>query len=100
MLRVTKSTESGTTRLKLEGKLAGCWVEVMEECWTQVLAESGSDHVAIDLNAVTYVDARGGRLLDQMHREGAGFCAATTCLAKGIVEDIKLRCQEAAKTGQ
>jgi len=96
MLRVTKSDEAGCVHLKLEGKLAGCWVEVMEQSWAEARAESRSARVSIDLNAVTYVDVQGARLLDQMYREGANF-QATTCLAKGTVEEVKSRCREVAK---
>jgi hypothetical protein len=88
MLRVTKSDTAGGFELKLEGKLAGRWVDVLRDSWKQALEDEGGDPGGIDLTALTYVDDRGMELLSQMHREGASLHGAT-CLAKGIVEDIQ-----------
>jgi len=87
MLRVTKQDSADAFDLKLEGKLAGRWVDVVEQCWKQSLEESAGKPGGIDLTAVTYVDGRGMDLLGQMYRDGASLHGAT-CLAQGIVEDI------------
>jgi hypothetical protein len=87
MLRVTRYDAAGRFNFKLEGKLAGCWVEVMEDCWKQAVAEAAAVPMAVDLSAITYVDGRGTDLLRQMHRGGVTL-SATTCLGKGIVEQI------------
>jgi anti-anti-sigma regulatory factor len=87
MLRVTRSEEPGKTRFKLEGKLAACWVDVMEQCWKQAVGEGGHGPITVDLSAITYVDARGTDLLRQMHASGVEL-SATTCLGKGIVEQV------------
>ena len=88
MLRVTRSETEGKTDFKLEGKLAGSWVDVMEQCWNQAVAEGGQGSIAVDLSAITYVDARGTELLRQMHQQGVKL-SATTCLGKGIVEQFR-----------
>ncbi|HXJ96225.1 MAG TPA: hypothetical protein VMT20_25585 [Terriglobia bacterium] len=88
MLRVTKSDNPNRFDLKLEGKLAGRWVDVLEQCWKQAMDDSGGHPGGVDLTAVTYVDDRGMELLAQMHRDGASLHGAT-CLARGIVEDIQ-----------
>jgi len=88
MLRVTTCEKVSAFELKLEGKLAGRWVDVLEQCWKQALESSAGKGAMVDLSAVTYVDDRGMDLLSQIHRDGANLCGAT-CLAKGIVEDIK-----------
>ena len=88
MLRVTKRDTGTTFDLKLEGKLAGRWVDVVEQCWKQALEESAGRRGGVDLTAVTYVDGRGMELLGQMHRDGARIHGAT-CLAQGIVEEIE-----------
>ena len=88
MLRVTKRETVDAFDLKLEGKLAGRWVDVVEQCWKQALEESAGKAAGVDLSAVTYVDGRGMDLLGQMHREGASLHGAT-CLAQGILEDIR-----------
>lgn len=88
MLRVTKSEAAGRTTFKLEGKLAGCWVEVMEQCWRQAVAEEAQRPLTVDLNAITYVDERGTDLLREMHKSGVDLSAAT-CLGRGIVEQVR-----------
>lgn len=88
MLRITRSEADNKTCLKLEGKLAGSWVEVLEQCWRQAAAEGASPHpIRVDLNAITYVDGRGTDLLREMHLGGVEL-SAVTCLGKGIVEQI------------
>jgi len=94
MLRVTKCENVGAFELKLEGKLAGRWVDVLEQCWKQAFESSAGKPGRVDLTAVTYVDDRGMDLLSQIHRDGAGLHGAT-CLAKGIVEDIQSMQQRA-----
>jgi len=86
MLRITSSEAASQAHLKLEGKLAGSWVEVLEQCWKQAAAEGVP--VTVDLSAITYVDGRGTDLLRAMYRGGVQL-NASTCLGKGIVEEIK-----------
>ena len=88
MLRVPRAEEGDSTQFKLEGKLAGSWVEVMEHSWRQAVAESPDRSFLIDLTAITYIDAKGTQLLGEMYRQGAEL-RASTCLTKCIVEEIK-----------
>ena len=64
MLRITPMrTEQGVT-LRLEGKLLEAWVpEVAEACRTARLEGGG---VSLDLSRVTFMDAAGRRLLDDL----------------------------------
>ena len=89
MLRVTRSEAAGKVSFKLEGKLAGSWVEVMEQSWKQAVAEGNQNPIVVDLNAITYVDERGTELLRDMHLSGVEL-SATTCLGKGIVEQVRV----------
>ena len=91
MLRVTRSFGAGKTWFKLEGKLAGSWVDVMEQCWKQAEEEDLQGGIMVEISAITYVDERGTNLLRQMHRGGVELIA-TTCLGKGIVEQVSCSC--------
>lgn len=95
MLRVTKSEDGGITSLKLEGKLTGTWVDVLEQCWRHAIEGQGGKLLVVDLTSVAYVNGRGTELLEQMYLAGAELRAAS-CLGKGIVAQIKLRNGEAA----
>lgn len=93
MLRVTKTEAAEGACFKLEGKLAGSWVDVVEQSWKHMPAECAAKHCIVDLSALTYVDPRGMELLGAMYRSGIDL-RASGCLGKGIVEQIK-REQEA-----
>jgi len=98
MLRVTRTEGPGGACFKLEGKLAGSWVDVVEHSWKQMPAECASKHCAVDLSALTYVDPRGMELLGAMYRGGIEL-RASGCLGKGIVEQIKTQ-HEVVKTAR
>jgi len=96
MLRVTKFESTGRTSFKLEGKLAGSWVEVMEQCWREAAKGDAQAPIAVDLSGITYVDGPGTDLLCAMHRSGVEL-RAVTCLSRGIVEQVKSCSEEPAE---
>jgi ABC-type transporter Mla MlaB component len=85
MLRITVHEEPGHPRLQLEGRLAGPWVRVLEECWQDPWVHQRIPRV--DLTGVTAFDAAGRACLAELHRAGADFIAAD-CLIKAIVAEI------------
>jgi hypothetical protein len=85
MLKITTQNDASGTVFELEGRLAGPWVEELKGCW-QNAAGSGRP-VRILLCAVTYVDAQGKGLLNEMYRNGAEL-VAEGCMTKAIVEEI------------
>ncbi len=82
MLRITIQKGSGPATLKLEGKLAGPWVEELKD-----ICRSGSaaEAVLVDLIGVSFVDASGKDLLAQMYQGGADFIADSP-LMKQVVD--------------
>ena len=87
MLKITIHTETHSTTLQLEGRLAGPWVEELERSWTSIAKERDKHPLRIDLSSVIYVDQKGKNLLKRLHREGAGL-VASGCLTSCIVEEI------------
>src|SRR5271166_6573253 len=87
MLRITVHDKPGALVFQLEGRLAGSWVRVLEECWQSALARQRKPILQVDLTGVTSIDATGRACLAGMHREGAEFIAAD-CLTKAIVAEI------------
>ena len=69
MLRITIQKNSKALTFQLEGKLAGPWVRVLEECWQSTLASQRKPAVRFDLTGVTFIDAAGKRFLAAMHHE-------------------------------
>jgi len=87
MLRITIHDNSKDLTLQLEGRLAGPWLQVLEECWQGTLTRQRKPTVRVDLTGVTFVDAAGTACLAAMHGEGAEFIAPD-CLTKAIVAEI------------
>jgi anti-anti-sigma regulatory factor len=87
MLRITVHDKPGSLTFHLEGRLAGPWVRVLEECWQGTLARQRKPILRVDLTGVTFIDAAGQACLATMHRRGAEFVAAD-CLTKAVVAEI------------
>jgi anti-anti-sigma regulatory factor len=87
MLKITIDNTMNAATLKLEGRLAGPWVEELERSWHAVRDDSGDKPVMVDLCEVTFVDAEGRRLLSSMYEQGARL-RTFGCMVKGIVEEI------------
>ncbi len=73
MLRITTEEFKESTNLKLEGKLAGVWVDEVERTWQMVVRDSPREHVLVNLCDVTFIDVRGKQLLKRMGRAGVEF---------------------------
>ena len=85
MLRITIQKGSGPVTLKLEGKLAGPWVEELKDVWRSGHA---TEAVLVDLIDVSFVDASGKDLLAKMDQRGADFIANSP-LMKRVIEEVK-----------
>ena len=87
MLRITVHDEPGSLTFQLEGRLAGPWVRVLEECWQSALKQQRPRALRVDLTGTTLIDAEGQACLAALHRQGAEFVAAD-CLTRAIVAEI------------
>lgn len=87
MLKITTDKEAGRTRVKLEGRLAGPWVEELKQCWQQSAA-AGEPVKVVELNEVIFIDAAGKKLLADMHRQGVALTACSGCMTRAITEEI------------
>jgi hypothetical protein len=85
MLKITTQTDPTRTIFEVEGKLAGPWVEELENCWRK--AANSDRPVRVMICAVTFIDDKGRDLLVDMYRHGAEL-VAEGCMNKAIVEEI------------
>jgi hypothetical protein len=83
MLKITNNNGAGVTTFKLEGRLAGAWVNELRSCWEQV---GESVAVRVDLTEVRWVSEEGKALLGEMHRRGAELVAANLLMADIVAE--------------
>jgi anti-anti-sigma regulatory factor len=91
MLRITVDKNSRCRVIRVEGKLAGPWVEELERTWRIVTAESAECKVSVDLTDVIFVGEEGKRLLELMYEEGAKL-KASGCVTRRLVEEIEQTC--------
>jgi anti-anti-sigma regulatory factor len=88
MLKITTLINQESTTFKLEGRLAGLWVQELERCWVSTVVGTRKRHpFSVDLSAVTYVDSDGKDLLKKIHQQGAKL-VASGCLTNCIVREI------------
>ena len=80
VLRITPTAKSSGLELVLEGRLAGPWVEVLRQTWTDSLGRKEPRQVLVDLGSVTFADSRGRALLLNMQDRGVGFIKASAFL--------------------
>lgn len=87
MLRITVQDSAKSTTFKLEGKLAGPWVEELERTWRARIGSPQANSVLVDLCGVATIDARGKELLGRMHKRGADLIADAP-MTRYIVEEV------------
>lgn len=88
MLRISVLTESGITRLKLEGKLAHEWVNEARKAWATMTEMNGSTDIIIDLLNVSFVDDEGQKLLADMRHSNAELMGAGP-LISALIDEIE-----------
>lgn len=88
MLRITTEKSAEASALKLEGRLAGAWVDELERVWSGVTAERIVNQLVVDLCGVVFVDAEGKKLLERMYQQGVRL-KASGCLMSSLIEEIR-----------
>ena len=86
MLKITFKDTPESTRIKLEGKLSGPWVEELERSWIEH-SPLASGNVIIDLSDVTFIDPEGKNLLARMVDKGVCF-EGTHLMTKYVIDEI------------
>jgi anti-anti-sigma regulatory factor len=98
MLKITTLTDTESTTFRLEGRLAGPWVQELEQCWVSTVVGTRKRHpFSVDLSAVTYVDSDGKDLLKKLHQQGAKL-VASGCLTNCLVREISRAVRSGERT--
>jgi hypothetical protein len=95
LLRITVEEDDRSSTVKLEGRLAGPWVEELERTWRDLSASRCDKYLQVDLRGLTSLDPRGKDLLAKILNSGADLIADAP-LTRHIIEEIK-RDQEIPK---
>ena len=97
MLKITFKDTPESTRIKLEGKLSGPWVEELERSWMEH-SPRASENVIIDLSDVTFIDPEGKNLLARMVDKGVCF-EGTQLMTQYVIDEIMRAGTRAGKNG-
>jgi len=87
MLRVRVDNTPAETTLRLEGRLAGPWIEELARCWATASADRDTRSIRIDLDGVTFIGRAGKVLLRAIH-DGGGVLVARDCTTCAIIDEI------------
>src|SRR5258706_13877775 len=92
MLRITTEKKRSKTVLSVEGRLAGALVSTLEQCWKELKAAAPHEKFYVDLCGVSFIDAAGKMLLQEMYRQGEQLVAEggrSQAKAKAIYEGTR-----------
>ncbi len=92
MLRTTVEEQHGWATLRLEGALAGPWVEELRRCWWGTLA--CPEQVVVNLESVTSMDHAARCLLEEMYAAGTRLQGGGV-MTQYILEQIQSGSREA-----
>src|SRR5882757_728740 len=87
MLRITTEKSQGRVTLTVEGKLAGPWVEALQQSWKELRNSASDENLSVNLCGVIFIDAAGKALLKEIHKQG-GRLVAVGCLNQAVVREI------------
>ena len=88
MLRITMKNHAQPPVLKLEGTLAGPWVDELLRTWNELRVKAPGEPLSLDLSDVTYVDSNGKMILGWMLRKGVKLENARL-MTRYIVDQVK-----------
>lgn len=86
MLKITTRQDGELITLVVEGRLAGPWVQELEDYWSHI-ANDRKHGAVVNFTGVTFIDQSGQTLLHRLWQEGAEL-EATGCLNNCLVDQI------------
>jgi ABC-type transporter Mla MlaB component len=90
MLRIDIEQHGDDFLVALHGSIAGDWVPLLERHWRSITEKVPTASVSMSLSDVSFVDAAGVRLLDEMARAGVRF-EASGCMNRHLVDMVEGR---------
>ena len=87
MFRITLHDGADVLVMKLEGCLAGAWVDEAYDCWMRMAKTRRARPVHVDLRGLCHVDDEGRKLMGLMHLDGAEFMTSG-CVLPEVVREV------------
>lgn len=89
MLMITYQETPQGIAMKLEGRVAGEWVNELAEFWQQTATRIGTAKLLIDVCDVTYADFQGIEALRRIYSQTRGEVISSSPWTRHLAEDIK-----------
>jgi hypothetical protein len=99
MLRITVQAGEGTQTIKLEGKVAGPWVEEFNRSWRSLMPSLSSKELHLDSCGVAFVDAKGRELLREIYQKANARFLADSPLTQYFADDAMQRSPKDGEEG-
>ena len=90
MLRITVQESGEAIELKLEGRVAGPWVDELRHTWSETSPRRQQKKLSLDLRNVTYSDPRGLDVLREIYAQTGAEVIAGSPWTQYLAEQIKL----------
>jgi hypothetical protein len=87
-LRITIQEDEIAMEIKLEGRMAGPWVDELTRVWKEKAPELASRKLLLDLRNMTYADADGTQALRNIYVQTHAELLAGTPWTRFIAEQI------------
>jgi len=89
MLRITLQENEKVQTMKLEGKIAGPWVEEFNRSWQSLEPLPSSRELQLDLREVAFVDAKGRELLRKIYQQTNARFLTDSPLTRYFADDAR-----------
>jgi anti-anti-sigma regulatory factor len=89
MLKITIDETATTATMKLEGRVAGAWVQEFEKSWESMGQVLGPRKLTVDLSGVTYMDLDARDLLAKIHAKTGADLLSKAPLVNYFVEQAR-----------
>jgi anti-anti-sigma regulatory factor len=88
MLRITLDETGDELTIRLEGRIAGPWVQELRRVWAEVAAHTQTRLLSLDLCSVTYADQDGKRALREINSQAGAKLIADTPWTRYLAEEV------------
>jgi len=88
-LRITINQSEQGAVIKLEGRVAGPWVEELSRVWKEKAPLLASKKLSLDLRDITYSDPRGTQVLRDIYAESGAELLSGNPWTRFLAEEVK-----------
>lgn len=86
MLRISKLSVTDATTLRLEGSLAGVWVEELRQLCETAMTQG--ETITLDCGGISFSDLEGVALMRELRRQGARLANCSPFLKFQLEEGL------------